>query len=116
MRNGTCISGRRKGCGAVFHGVKRPDWKVGTYDWLKNNKELINVATSRAKDKLDPSCGRERIGAPSCREMQDDDLYELVQYVKTNGEVKNYGKTYQFESTWNPAVFHGNRSGIYRKT
>ena len=24
----------------------------GTYQWLKNNKELINVATSRAKDKL----------------------------------------------------------------
>ena len=23
-----------------------------TYEWLKNNKELINVATSRAKDKL----------------------------------------------------------------
>ena len=25
---------------------------AGTYQWLKNNKELINVATSRAKDKL----------------------------------------------------------------
>lgn len=24
----------------------------GTYNWLKNNKELINVATSRAKEKL----------------------------------------------------------------
>ena len=24
----------------------------GTYDWLKNNKELINVATSRAKEQL----------------------------------------------------------------
>lgn len=24
----------------------------GSYDWLKNNKELINVATSRAKDQL----------------------------------------------------------------
>ena len=23
-----------------------------TYDWLKNNKELINVATSRAKEQL----------------------------------------------------------------
>ena len=29
--------------------------------------------------------------------------------------IQNYGKTYQFESTWNPAVFHGNRSGIYEK-
>ena len=24
----------------------------GTYDWLKNNKELINVATSRAKEQV----------------------------------------------------------------
>ena len=26
--------------------------KVTTYDWLKNNRELLNVATSRARKKL----------------------------------------------------------------
>lgn len=58
----------------------------GTYNWLKCNRELINVATSRAKNKL--------ILVASSREIerlhhncadQDDDMYELYQYVKTNG-------------------------------
>lgn len=57
----------------------------GTYNWLKNNKELINVATSRAKEKL--------ILLASSKELErlhgnntDDDLYELVNYIKTNGQ------------------------------
>lgn len=54
-----------------------------TYDWLKNNKELINVATSRAKDEL--------IIMASKADIQrlhngDDDLYELIQYTAKNGE------------------------------
>jgi hypothetical protein len=54
-----------------------------TYEWLKNNKELINVATSRAKNQL--------IILASEKELErlhtdgQDDLYELVQYVRTNG-------------------------------
>ena len=58
---------------------------VGTYQWLKNNKELINVATSRAKDKLvllADSKELERLHAGQA----DDDLYELAQYIKTNGK------------------------------
>ena len=54
-----------------------------TYEWLKNNKELINVATSRAKDKLiilSSTKDLERL-----HEGKNDDLYELVQYVRTNG-------------------------------
>lgn len=58
--------------------------RQSTYDWLKNNKELINVAVSRAKDQL--------IVVTSLTEMErlhssqgDDDLYELVQYVRSNG-------------------------------
>ena len=56
----------------------------GTYGWLKNNKELLNVAVSRAKDKLiifSSSKELERLHNNS----NDDDLYELVQYVKHNG-------------------------------
>ena len=54
-------------------------------DANKNNKELINVATSRAKDKLvllADSKELERLYAGQA----DDDLYELAQYIKTNGK------------------------------
>ncbi len=72
----------------------------GTYEWLKNNKELINVATSRARKQLVVlGCSRdiERLhsGALSAgkalqpgQEAGGDDLYELVQYVKTNGQTQ----------------------------
>lgn len=58
--------------------------QAGTYEWLKNNKELINVATSRARDKLillSSSKNLERLH----QNDGDDDLYELAQYVKSNG-------------------------------
>ncbi len=55
-----------------------------TYEWLKNNRELINVATSRAKEQL--------VLISSSKELnrlhqvnEQDDLYELVQYIKTKG-------------------------------
>ncbi len=57
-----------------------------TYGWLKNNKELINVATSRAKEKL--------VVVGSDKELErlhdhtDDDLYELVNYIKTQGKCQ----------------------------
>ncbi len=60
--------------------------QAGTYEWLKNNKELINVATSRAKEQL--------ILLSSARNLErlhtsegDDDLYELVAYVRSNGRT-----------------------------
>lgn len=65
--------------------------KAGTYEWLKNNKELINVATSRAKDKLivlSNSRNLERLH----QKDGEDDLYELVQYVKTSGQSRVTGK------------------------
>lgn len=55
-----------------------------TYQWLKNNKELINVATSRARNQL--------ILLSNTRELErlhagetDDDLYDLYRYVRTSG-------------------------------
>ncbi|MCQ4636057.1 AAA domain-containing protein [Anaerovorax odorimutans] len=57
---------------------------VKTYNWLKNNKELINVATSRAKEKLvllSSSRNLSRLHGAG----EDDDLYELIQYIRTNG-------------------------------
>lgn len=58
--------------------------QAGTYEWLKNNKELINVATSRAKDKLIVLSSEKNLERLHQKEGADD-LYELVQYVQSNG-------------------------------
>ncbi|MBR4164027.1 MAG: DUF2726 domain-containing protein [Solobacterium sp.] len=62
-----------------------------TYEWLKNNRELINVATSRAKKKL-VVIGSEKQLERLHGSGEEDDLYELVQYVKNNGNVQVTGK------------------------
>ena len=64
----------------------------GTYSWLKNNKELINVAVSRAKDQLIVLSSSKELERLHDREG-DDDLYELVQYVKHNGQTNVTPKT-----------------------
>lgn len=56
---------------------------TGTYGWLKNNKELINVATSRAKNQLILFSSKKELERLHTNER--DDLYELVQYVQSNG-------------------------------
>lgn len=56
---------------------------TGTYGWLKNNKELINVATSRAKNQLIIFSSKKELERLHTDER--DDLYELVQYVRSNG-------------------------------
>lgn len=59
--------------------------QLGTYNWLKNNKELINVATSRAKDKLILLANSKELERLHQGE-ESDDLYELVQYIQTKGQ------------------------------
>ncbi len=58
---------------------------ASTYEWLKNNKELLNVATSRARDKLVVLASAKNLERLH-KEDEEDDLYELVQYVRTNGQ------------------------------
>ena len=58
--------------------------QAGTYEWLKNNKELINVATSRARDKLIVLSSRKNLERLHQKDSEDD-LYELAQYVWSNG-------------------------------
>lgn len=60
----------------------------GTYDWLKNNKELINVATSRARDKLIIYSSLLNVERLHENAGTDDDLYDLIQYVRTEGTSK----------------------------
>ena len=64
---------------------------AGTYEWLKNNRELINVATSRAKEKLIVLSNTENLERLH-QQGGDDDLYDLVQYVKSNGTSNVAGK------------------------
>ncbi len=61
--------------------------QAGTYEWLKSNRELINVATSRAKNKLIVLADPTNIERLHSQNEQDDDLYELVQYVKGEGKT-----------------------------
>lgn len=57
---------------------------VKTYDWLKNNRELINVATSRARKELIVLGSRKNLERLHGRSEQDD-IYELVEYIRSNG-------------------------------
>lgn len=57
-----------------------------TYGWLKNNKELINVAVSRAKEQFIVLGDSKKVQQlHDLHPEEKDDLYELVNYVKTNG-------------------------------
>ncbi len=58
--------------------------QAGTYEWLKNNRELINVAVSRPRDQLIVLSDSRNLKRLHQREGSDD-LYELVEYVKANG-------------------------------
>ncbi|MBQ3559211.1 MAG: DUF2726 domain-containing protein [Agathobacter sp.] len=69
----------------LFSTALTDETQAGTYEWLKNNKELINVATSRARDKLIVLADSENLARLN-QKKSDDDLYELVEYVRKNGE------------------------------
>ena len=60
--------------------------QAGTYEWLKNNRELINVATSRAKDQLILLSSRKNLERLH-QKGGEDDLYELAQYVWSKGST-----------------------------
>lgn len=55
-----------------------------TFEWIKDNYELINVAVTRAKSKLVIAADTEVLEKLSDKK---DDLYNLVQYAKNNGNV-----------------------------
>ena len=69
----------------IFSTAISKQTKQKTYQWLKCNKELINVAVSRPKDKLIVLGNFQK-----AKDLSDgkDDLFELLEYVRTNGESK----------------------------
>ena len=54
-----------------------------TFDWIKNNSEITNVAVTRAKKNLIVVSDTEALDKLSTDKK--DDLYNLIQYVKDNG-------------------------------
>lgn len=56
-----------------------------TFAWIKDNYELINVAITRAKNKLIIAADTQAIDLLSDKK---DDLYNLIQYAKNNGEFE----------------------------
>ncbi len=69
----------------IFSTAITNNTNINTYNWVKNNTELINVATTRARKKLIVIGNNKKI-----KEFGDntDSLVELVNYVKNNGESK----------------------------
>ncbi len=60
-----------------------------TYRWLMDNQELINVAVTRAKQKLVVYADRQAIDLHSQAISQGhDDLKKLVDYVASNGNIR----------------------------
>ena len=73
-----------------------PKTSQRTFDWLKNNSEITNVAVTRAKKNLIVVADTEALNKLS--EDKKDDLYNLVNYVKNNGNIEvdpNESKTIQ---------------------
>lgn len=58
-----------------------------TYEWLKTNRELINVATSRAKNKLIVLADMKNVERLHGGSDGEDDLYELLNYVRSEGKT-----------------------------
>ncbi len=56
-----------------------------TYDWIKNNSQLINVGVTRAKENLIVVTDKKAIDILS---NKTDDLYALIAYVQKNGTTK----------------------------
>jgi len=59
-----------------------------TYAWLASNRELINVATSRAKKRLVILSNKQNLKRLHAGVEGTDDLYELIEYVATQGESR----------------------------
>ena len=65
-----------------------PKTSKKTFDWIKNNSEITNVAVTRAKENLIIVSDIESLKILS--EDKKDDLYNLIKYVAYNGETEVY--------------------------
>ena len=63
-----------------------PKTSKKTFDWIKNNSEITNVAVTRAKNNLIVVADVEALEKLS--KDKKDDLYNLVKYVSNNGKTE----------------------------
>ncbi|ERJ11902.1 AAA domain-containing protein [Haloplasma contractile] len=63
------------------------------FDWVKNNKELINVATTRAKNELVVISDLDEIKKLSKKDQGTNDLVDLISYIGNTENVIISGKT-----------------------
>ena len=68
----------------IFSPAISPKTSKKTFEWIKNNYELINVAVTRAKNKLVIAADT---GAIKLLSDKKDDLYNLVEYATNNGKL-----------------------------
>lgn len=71
----------------------------GSFNWMKNNQQLLNVATTRAKENLTLICDVNKANALSNNE--NNDFMELVDYMKNDG---NYDVAYKENETFTKKV------------
>lgn len=68
----------------------------GSYEWIKDNRQLINVATTRPKEKLIVVGDQESIAKLS--EGKESDIKDLIEYTskfkKENFDITSVGKKY----------------------
>ena len=63
-----------------------PSTRDKTFEWIKNNTELINVAVTRARKRLVVACDEQVLTTLS--HGQRSDILDLVQYVKSQGTTQ----------------------------
>lgn len=69
----------------------------GSYDWIKNNQQLLNVACTRAKKEL--VLAVDIAAAAHLSGSRKDDFNELISYIKSNGTCKSsYSENTLFET------------------
>jgi hypothetical protein len=85
-----------------------------TYDWIKNNSQLINVGVTRAKENLIVVTDKKAIDTLS---KKNDDLYALIDYVEKNGTTHvsqsmvnkftiGFSNNSQFEDEFYSTMYH----------
>ncbi len=77
----------------IFSTTINQNTRVGTYRWLKNNKQLINVAVSRAKDEFYLLTNINKLEALHSKikkndEKEKDDIYDLYKYTSEKGKYE----------------------------
>lgn len=55
-----------------------------TFDWIRNNRELINVAITRAKNTFVMIADYDEV---KNRSKENNDYFDLIEYTKTKGQV-----------------------------